>query len=156
MAKVSWTSQELVIFSLDVINKQIEEGYITKKFLPQIDTSIDPIRLKELMKKIETTGQIPHQDQVMNMTRSFFEKDEDFTEYFQELISNLDKDKSLKGHQEDPLTKTAKERFKVVKNLVTEGKEVEALAFKQDTMMNERHYHEAVEAGRKARKNAQR
>jgi len=98
MAKVSWTSQELVIFSLDVINKQIEEGYITKKFLPQIDTSIDPIRLKELMEKIETTGQIPHQDQLMNMTRSFFETDEDFTEYFQELISNLDKDKSLKGH----------------------------------------------------------
>jgi len=52
------------------------------------------------------------------------------------------------------LTKTARAKFKKVKNLVRQGNEQDALLFKVATMMNERHYHEAVEAGRKARKNA--
>ena len=50
------------------------------------------------------------------------------------------------------MTKTQRAYFKEVKNLVAADKENDAVAFKLQVKMNERQYHEAVEAGRKLRK----
>lgn len=52
------------------------------------------------------------------------------------------------------MTKSGRERYKEVKNLVAAGKEEEAKAFKHQVMMSERHYADAVEAGRRLRKEA--
>jgi len=49
------------------------------------------------------------------------------------------------------VTKTQKNHFRTVKNLVTQGADDTAATYKQVNMMNERHYHDAVEAGHKAR-----
>lgn len=50
------------------------------------------------------------------------------------------------------MTKTQRVQVRTVKNLVAEGKEEEALLFKRVAMMNESRFWEAVQAGRKLRK----
>lgn len=50
------------------------------------------------------------------------------------------------------MTKAQRARFREVKNLVAAGKEEEARIFKHQVFMNERQYLDAVEAGRKLRK----
>jgi hypothetical protein len=50
------------------------------------------------------------------------------------------------------VTKASRAKFREVKNLVSEGKEEEAKIFKHQVFMSERIYSDAVEAGRKLRK----
>jgi hypothetical protein len=52
------------------------------------------------------------------------------------------------------VTKNQRAKYRTIKNLVAEGKEEEAKVIKHQVFMSERLYHDAVDAGRKLRKEA--
>lgn len=53
------------------------------------------------------------------------------------------------------MTKSQRQKYKHIKNLVTEGKEGEANEYKMATAMGERLFSDALDAGRRLRKEAE-
>jgi hypothetical protein len=96
MAKNTFTREEIVIFALTLLNKQHEDGLIDEEHLPPIDMdSASEERIKEVEAKIAKTGRIPHQNDILNVTRSFYTDDDSFTLYFTTLCARAEEDPEL-------------------------------------------------------------
>jgi hypothetical protein len=96
MSKDAFTKQEIVVFAIMTLKKQLAEGYIDEEHMPSdvLDAATDADIL-ELEAKIKQTGQIPHQNDILNCTRSFYPDDDAFTAYFAVLLERLNKDDEL-------------------------------------------------------------
>jgi len=82
MARVQFTTRELVVFALDLMEKQLAEGLIDEEHMPPLrlkDADCE-VELKELTHKIGKTATIPHPDDIMNATSSFYNDQEKFAE----------------------------------------------------------------------------
>ena len=96
MAKNTFSVAEIAVFAIMTLQKQVDDGYIDDEHLPPIDMkSATDVQIAEVEAKIQKTGKIPHENDILNMTRSFYKDDDDFTEYFRVLCERIGEDKSL-------------------------------------------------------------